>query len=91
MVLFGTKLRISLCSPPNFFVFFPLLLVLQASSSSPVVCRESLHVVDIRRYSRDPASAIYFPQAVLSGEMDRNKADTVSSILCDLHLPSVSR
>ncbi|XP_027894505.1 RPA-related protein RADX isoform X3 [Xiphophorus couchianus] len=40
----------------------------QASSSSPVVCRESLHVVDIRRYSRDPASAIYFPQAVLSGE-----------------------
>ncbi|XP_047240948.1 RPA-related protein RADX isoform X2 [Girardinichthys multiradiatus] len=40
----------------------------QASSSSPVVCRESLHVVDVRRYSRDQASAIYFPQAVLSGE-----------------------
>ncbi|XP_038128221.1 RPA-related protein RADX isoform X2 [Cyprinodon tularosa] len=40
----------------------------QASSSSPVVCRESLYVVDVRRYSRDQASAVYFPQAVLSGE-----------------------
>ncbi|MEQ2210692.1 hypothetical protein XENOCAPTIV_017765 [Xenoophorus captivus] len=45
----------------------------QASSSSPVVCRESLHVVDVRRYSRDQASTIYFPQAVLSGEMLRTK------------------
>ncbi|KAM4714917.1 RPA-related protein RADX isoform 2-T2 [Anableps anableps] len=37
-------------------------------ASSPVICREPLHVVDIRRYSRDQASAVYFPQAVLSGE-----------------------
>ncbi|XP_037832687.1 RPA-related protein RADX isoform X2 [Kryptolebias marmoratus] len=36
--------------------------------SSPVVCREFLHVVDIRRYSRDQASPVFFPQAVLSGE-----------------------
>ncbi|XP_036967077.1 RPA-related protein RADX isoform X2 [Acanthopagrus latus] len=40
----------------------------KASSSSPVVCREFLSVVDLQRYSRDQGSSVYFPQAVLSGE-----------------------
>ncbi|KAI3376295.1 hypothetical protein L3Q82_016401, partial [Scortum barcoo] len=38
------------------------------SSSSPVVCREFLYVVDLQRYSRDQGSSIYFPQAVLHGD-----------------------
>ncbi|XP_072232016.1 RPA-related protein RADX isoform X2 [Leuresthes tenuis] len=36
--------------------------------SSPVVCREFLFVVELRRYSRDQGSSVYFPQAVLSGD-----------------------
>ncbi|XP_037614856.1 RPA-related protein RADX isoform X1 [Sebastes umbrosus] len=40
----------------------------QASPSSPAVCRESLYVVDLQRYSRDQGSSVYFPQAVLNGE-----------------------
>ncbi|XP_076019309.1 RPA-related protein RADX isoform X2 [Genypterus blacodes] len=40
----------------------------QPSSSSPAVCRESLHVVDLQRYTRDQGSSVYFPQAVLHGE-----------------------
>uniref|UniRef100_A0A3P8TQX5 Uncharacterized protein n=1 Tax=Amphiprion percula TaxID=161767 RepID=A0A3P8TQX5_AMPPE len=36
--------------------------------SSAVVCRESLHVVALQRYSRDQGSPVYFPQAVLSGD-----------------------
>ncbi|XP_028254791.1 RPA-related protein RADX isoform X2 [Parambassis ranga] len=40
----------------------------KVSSSSPVVCREFLFVVDLQRYSRDQGSSVYFPQAVLSGE-----------------------
>ncbi|KAM3857452.1 RPA-related protein RADX [Diretmus argenteus] len=37
-------------------------------ASSSVVCREFLQVVDLQRYSRDLGSAVYFPQAVLSGD-----------------------
>ncbi|XP_035986977.1 RPA-related protein RADX isoform X3 [Fundulus heteroclitus] len=37
-------------------------------ASSPVVCRQVLRVLDVRRYSRDQGSSVYFPQAVLSGE-----------------------
>ncbi|XP_023253285.1 RPA-related protein RADX-like [Seriola lalandi dorsalis] len=40
----------------------------KASSSSPVVCREYLYVVDLQRYSRDQGSCVYFPQAVLNGD-----------------------
>ncbi|KAF7645207.1 hypothetical protein LDENG_00208440, partial [Lucifuga dentata] len=40
----------------------------QASPSSPAVCRESLRVLDLQRYSRDQGSAVYFPQAVLHGD-----------------------
>ncbi|XP_061566503.1 LOW QUALITY PROTEIN: RPA-related protein RADX [Cololabis saira] len=40
----------------------------KASSSSPLVCREFLFVVDVRRYSRDQGFPVYFPQTVLSGE-----------------------
>ncbi|XP_041821711.1 RPA-related protein RADX [Chelmon rostratus] len=41
----------------------------KASSSSPAVCREFLYVVDLQRYSRDQGSSVYFPQAVLSGDV----------------------
>ncbi|KAM6909469.1 uncharacterized protein FYW49_013304 [Xenentodon cancila] len=46
------------------------MFVFQASSSSscPVVCREFLFVVDVRRYGRDQGSPVYFPQTVLSGD-----------------------
>ncbi|KAM4536299.1 RPA-related protein RADX isoform 2-T2 [Odontesthes bonariensis] len=37
-------------------------------ASSPVVCREFLFVVEVRRYSRDQGSSVYFPQAVLNGD-----------------------
>ncbi|XP_059210341.1 RPA-related protein RADX isoform X3 [Centropristis striata] len=40
----------------------------QASSSSPVVCRDFLFVLDLQRYSRDQGSSVYFPQAVLHGD-----------------------
>uniref|UniRef100_UPI0037E86038 LOW QUALITY PROTEIN: RPA-related protein RADX n=1 Tax=Semicossyphus pulcher TaxID=241346 RepID=UPI0037E86038 len=40
----------------------------KAPVSSPVVCRESLYVVDVQRYSRDQGSSVYFPQAVLNGD-----------------------
>ncbi|XP_022625661.1 uncharacterized protein CXorf57-like [Seriola dumerili] len=40
----------------------------KASSSSAVVCREYLYVVDLQRYSRDQGSSVYFPQAVLNGD-----------------------
>ncbi|XP_039996650.1 RPA-related protein RADX isoform X2 [Xiphias gladius] len=40
----------------------------KASSSSPAVCREFLYVLDMRRYSRDQGSSVYFPQAVLNGD-----------------------
>ncbi|KAL6118163.1 uncharacterized protein ACO6RY_03016 [Pungitius sinensis] len=36
--------------------------------TSPAVCRDVLHVVGLQRYSRDPGSSVYFPQAVLSGD-----------------------
>ncbi|XP_026178016.1 RPA-related protein RADX isoform X2 [Mastacembelus armatus] len=37
-------------------------------SPPPAVCRELLYVVDLRRYSRDQGSSVYFHQAVLKGE-----------------------
>ncbi|KAM9836626.1 RPA-related protein RADX [Aulostomus maculatus] len=37
-------------------------------ASSPAICRESLFVVDLQRYSRDQGSSVYFPQAVLQSE-----------------------
>ncbi|XP_074555106.1 RPA-related protein RADX [Halichoeres trimaculatus] len=40
----------------------------QVPVSSPSVCRESLFVVDLHRYTRDQGSSVYFPQAVLFGE-----------------------
>ncbi|XP_018545926.1 RPA-related protein RADX [Lates calcarifer] len=40
----------------------------KTSSSSPAVCRESLYVVDLLRYTRDQGSSVYFPQAVLNGD-----------------------
>nr|XP_043878458.1 LOW QUALITY PROTEIN: RPA-related protein RADX [Solea senegalensis] len=40
----------------------------QTPSSSPAVCRESLYVVDVLRYTRDQGSSVYFPQAVLNGD-----------------------
>ncbi|KAM7366728.1 hypothetical protein PAMP_016137 [Pampus punctatissimus] len=40
----------------------------KASSSSPAICRQSVFVVELQRYSRDQGSSIYFPQAVLNGE-----------------------
>ncbi|XP_040887546.1 RPA-related protein RADX isoform X2 [Toxotes jaculatrix] len=40
----------------------------KASSSSPAVCREFLYVVELRRYTRDQGSSVYFPQAVLNGD-----------------------
>ncbi|XP_060886702.1 RPA-related protein RADX [Labrus mixtus] len=37
-------------------------------ASCPAVCRESLFVLDVHRYSRDQGSSVYFPQAVLMGD-----------------------
>ncbi|KAM9827259.1 RPA-related protein RADX [Neosynchiropus ocellatus] len=35
---------------------------------SPAVCRETLYVLELQRYSRDQCSAIYFPQAVFCSD-----------------------
>nr|XP_054590818.1 RPA-related protein RADX [Nothobranchius furzeri] len=36
--------------------------------SSPIICRDVLRIVDIRRYTRDQTSPVYFPQTVLSAD-----------------------
>ncbi|XP_053715559.1 RPA-related protein RADX [Synchiropus splendidus] len=37
-------------------------------ASSPAVCRETLYVLELQRYSRDQCSAIYFPQTVFCND-----------------------
>ncbi|XP_008322889.1 RPA-related protein RADX isoform X2 [Cynoglossus semilaevis] len=37
-------------------------------SSSSAVCRESVWVVDVHRYTRDEGSSVYFPQSVINGD-----------------------
>ncbi|XP_029943728.1 RPA-related protein RADX isoform X2 [Salarias fasciatus] len=38
------------------------------SQASPVLCRDVLRVLDLRRYTRDQGSSVYFPEAVLCGD-----------------------
>ncbi|XP_061816443.1 RPA-related protein RADX isoform X2 [Nerophis lumbriciformis] len=37
-------------------------------SRSEVVCRETLHVLDVSRYTRDLGASVYFPNAALTGD-----------------------